>query len=137
MVEGILGAIWRRVDGSKSKPEGWHLLPCAFIVYSFWAGDYHSASAYLIAYIALLDGFSNWKDWSYMAMRYTGYTALACCFLPLSNWYIACGVVSGIVYPLGASIKRKFTSFQYTVYAEIVAGGLMFGGVRYAMEGVF
>lgn len=130
-IVAILGAIWRRVDGGENKPNGWHLLPALYIAWLVFQGELYLAGAFTVAWVALLDGFHNWRDFGYMSMRYTGYAALACALFDISNWYILCGFISGILYPLGHQVFLRYRWLQYTVYCELIAGGLMLGGVVY------
>jgi len=122
----LLGAIWRVIDGGDNAPKGWHLIPFGATPIIYYMYDWKLSCAWLIATIALLDGFKDWTDYGYMSMRYTGYAALAVALFDVSSWYILAGLVSGLCYPVGASINNKYT-FSYTTFCEAIAGGLLYG----------
>lgn len=124
----LLGAKWRRLDGEGGQIKFFHLAPLLWILPVAWY-DHMLGLALLIAWVSLLDGFHGWTDFGYMSKRYTFYSLLACMFAGVSQWYILCGFISGICYPIGAWYTKKYNSdFKYTEYCEYIAGGLMFGG---------
>ena len=117
------GAIWRRVDGGDNAPLMWHLLPLVVAPVVYIQYGFEMLFAYLVAYLAMIDGFKDWTDFGYMSMRFTGYCALACALFGVSTWYILCGLVVGLLYPIGNSLKIP----KYTEIAEIVTGFTLFG----------
>lgn len=135
----IWGAAWRRIDGSDHKPTAWHLtallffiLPTAVIYDMHGAKEaIHAYVAYLFIWAGLLAGFNDWKDPSYMFIRYTGYTGIVCALFDVSGWYMLCGLIAGLHYPIGNYISQNYKGYQYTVYAELVAGATLFGGLTY------
>lgn len=127
LIIGILGAVWRRIDGGDNAPKMWHLTPLIIVLPTLYL-DLNTGAALLLAWVALLDGFKGWEDWGYMSMRYTGYSALICTLTDTDPLYLIAGLISGLCYPLGAWLKTKYQKLEYTVYCEYLAGFLMFGG---------
>lgn len=120
----ILMAVWRRVDGSDSSPKFWHLFPLLLMpfIYSFYG--LNTLGAFVVAYIAMLDGFKDWKDFGYMSMRFTGYCAISCALFDIHWSYMLIGFACGMIYPVGNKFKVK----HYTEIAEVLTGfGLTLG----------
>ena len=126
----VFGALWRRAVGSDKGLPYIRLYPIPFIFLAYLALPWTITAGLFVAYLSLVDGYKDWEDWGYMSMRFTGYAAIACAFWGIDTLYVFFGAVSGFSYPLGAYIKKKYsTRFEYTKYAELLTGALMFGGV--------
>jgi len=104
----------------------WHLIPVLATPLVYIFSDVYTTLAWIIATISLLDGFKDWTDYGYMAMRYTGYASLVVALTDVSTLYIIAGFLSGMCYPIGATLKKRFKNFKYTVICEFIAGGLMY-----------
>lgn len=122
---------WRRVDGGDNAPKLWHLIPLIISPFVYMAFGWQVFGGFLIAWVAMLDGFKDWTDFGYMSMRFTGYAAVSVALFDLSVYYILCGFLCGIIYPLGNKFKVK----RYTEFAEILTGFVLTFGLFFELRG--
>ena len=140
LIVGILGGIWRLIDGGTSKPNGWNIIPAIFIVPIFIEFGFNSSLAYVIAYISLLDGFHGWHKFGYMRMHFTGYAAIACALADASIWYMPMALIAGLTYPTLHLLDEKdyklpyFGPFDnYNRYCELITGfAMIFGSLWFS-----
>ena len=130
----LFGSFWRVVDGSDIKPKNWQLWPLAFVPVICMTHGVDVAGAYLIGWVAMLDGFHGWHEPGYMRMRFTGYAALACAVFDTHLLFIPAAFLVGMMYPaLHKAYERgfrlpKFWLFNnYTTYCEALTGFVMLG----------
>lgn len=131
----LFGAIWRVVDGSEIKPKGWNLLPIILIPVIAHFYGWGTTGAYVVGYIALLDGFHGWHKFGYMRMHFTGYAALAVALFSGSLVWIALAFLAGMMYPTlhklyerGFRLPHYGIVNNYTTYCEFISGAVMLGG---------
>ena len=131
----LFGAAWKLIDGSSLSPKGWNLLLIPYVCTSAYLG---LGLASAIACISILDGFQDWKNYSYMSMRFTGYAALATLAHESTDLlYVILCFAAGLLYPVFSMVSahspilsyKWFLFDGYESYARTISGAVVLGGV--------
>ena len=142
MIEFLLGAIWRAVDGYKSKPKGWNLLivPIVFGVFYYhnpfywheFADYWYYAALPATCAVVLLQGFKDWNDADLMLTHFAGLPAVAMVALGAGSvWSVAALVLAGLTYPVVMRVNphyltcKKLPWLDNNRVAEFISGGLV------------
>lgn len=150
----ILGAIWRRIDGTNWTPMIFRQITMPLIAVGalFVSGIsgmpwYAYLLITVITFISLFDGFDDWTDFKEMSLRYTKYAVLACLVAVTLGGaltvdaltYIGLNLAAGLTYPVFSRLpERWFPKVRigetliidgYTSYCELIVGSCVLGGL--------